>query len=100
MFPPGAAQSLNTLRSRSVDSRAIQPRTADELRQRIRPSLAFLGRLRQRMEHRGFPPDDELYCSVAKAYLAMQELHVRLHYQSCEHGVGKSAAEMTAGNVG
>jgi hypothetical protein len=73
-----------------VDSRAIQPQIADELRQKIRPSLAFLGRLRHRMEQRGFPPEDELYRSVAKAYLAMQELHVRLHYQSCEHGVGRS----------
>jgi hypothetical protein len=32
------------------------------------------------MDHRGFPPDDELYIACSRAWYAMQELHVRAHY--------------------
>ena len=45
----------------------------------IRRQLEYLGRLRTRMEVRGFPPGDPLYVSVVKAFEAVHELHVRTH---------------------
>ncbi len=46
--------------------------------------LAFLGRLRKRMDATGFPPDDRLLKTVNKAYDTMHELRVLLHYLACE----------------
>jgi hypothetical protein len=51
--------------------------------------LRYLGRLRDRMQRRGFPPDDPLVRDVTAAYNAIHGLRVRLHYLSCSSGVGK-----------
>jgi len=47
-----------------------------------------MGKLRQRMEALGFPPDDRLYRSVCRTFDALHELHVLAHYRSCTSGVG------------
>ncbi|CAN5697219.1 hypothetical protein BH09PLA1_BH09PLA1_22570 [soil metagenome] len=83
-----------------MDSSQIKPEQALRLCASVRRSLAYLGRLRRRMELLGFPPDDPLYCSAAKAHDALQELHVRAHYCSCPSGVGVRATPDDADTVG
>jgi hypothetical protein len=73
-----------------MDSSHIKPEQAMRLCASVRRSLAYIGRLRRRMELLGFPPDDPLYCSASKAHDALQELHVRAHYCSVPSGVGVS----------
>ena len=51
--------------------------------------LNYLGRLRERMQRRGFSPQDPLVVSVTKAWNETHELRVRLHYLSCSSGVGR-----------
>ena len=56
------------------------------------PALAYLDRLQDRMEKRGFTADDKLYQLVCKAQRIMQELVMELHYLSCLGGVGRKSA--------
>ncbi|MDW8262847.1 MAG: hypothetical protein RMJ35_10010, partial [Phycisphaerales bacterium] len=77
------------LDSSSMDSRQIRPNQAERLCQALRPPLAYLGRLRRRMELLGFPPDDPLYRTAARAFEAVQDLYVQSHYLTCPHGVGR-----------
>jgi len=74
-----------------MTSADIKPQQAIRLCASVRRSLAYLGRLRRRMELLGFPPDDPLYRSTSAAHDALQELHVRAHYCSVPSGVGVSA---------
>ncbi len=55
--------------------------------------LRFLCRCRTRLEALGFDPNSRLYTTVAKTHDALTSLHMELHYESIEHGVGKPAAE-------
>lgn len=73
---------------RGVDSTHLQPEQATRVCRSVRRSLAYVGRLRRRMEVLGFPPDDPLYRAASRAHDALQELHVRAHYCSCTSGVG------------
>jgi hypothetical protein len=41
------------------------------------------------MELTGFPPDDPLFVDVVTAQHALQDLVMKLHYLSCQSGVGK-----------
>ena len=75
-----------------MDSTDLTPEQAARLRAAIARQLAYLGKLRQRMERVGFPPNDSLYRAVARAFDAMQEVHVRAHYAACTSGVGKAVA--------
>ena len=61
---------------------------AQALKERLRPMLAYLGRLEKRMHKRRFPPDDKLVHLVRDAYNAMHALNVEVHYLSCTSGVG------------
>ena len=72
-----------------MDSGDLRPDQSARLRDAVRPPLAWLGRLRKRMDELGFPPQDPLYQSVLRAHNAMQELHVRAHYGACTSGVGR-----------
>lgn len=74
----------------TVDSRSLSPEQAEQLQRTLRPQLAYLGRLRRRMELVGFPPSDTLYRSVSHAHDALQEVYVRVHYCACRSGVGES----------
>lgn len=69
--------------------RKLQHEDADWLRRRIAPMLRFIGRVRVRLERRGYTPQHSLYRAINAAYDAMQALHVAAHYESCEGGVGR-----------
>ena len=45
--------------------------------------MAYLYRLRRRMEVSGFPPDDPLYQLVGRAFDVMHHLLMDLHYRTC-----------------
>ena len=83
--------SETTLR-REMDSSRITPDQAARLCASLRGSLAFVGKLRRRMELLGFPPDDPLYLDAVRAQQALQDLHVRSHYCSVRSGVGRGRA--------
>ena len=55
----------------------------------VRRQLDYLDRLRRRMDATGFPPTDLLYQSTLRAFNAMQELSVRLHYVSSQRTRGR-----------
>jgi hypothetical protein len=55
--------------------------------------LGYLARLKKRMEKRRFPNDDRLLLTVLKAYDAVHELNVHVHYLSCESGVGRQVPQ-------
>ena len=69
------------------------PRLTDEqyewLKRRIGRELRLLGRLQERMQRRAFPPHDRVYVSTCKAYHAVHELSVHLHYASCSSGTAR-----------
>jgi hypothetical protein len=72
-----------------VDWTQIKPEQGRRLCDSVRPALAYVGRLRRRMELLGFPPNDPLYVAASRAHDALQELHVRAHYCSCTSGVAR-----------
>jgi hypothetical protein len=49
--------------------------------------LYFLFRCRRRLDARGFDQKSAIYQAVDKAYSAMHELHITLHYHACGRGV-------------
>lgn len=58
----------------------------------IARQLRYLGRLRTRLEKRGFTPADVLWQRVHAAWVAAQALSVEVHYLSCAPGtVGREA---------
>lgn len=59
------------------------------LKNKLRPMLRYLARLKRRMTYRGFPPDDPLLIAVGRAENAMHELSVDVHYLSCGDVVGR-----------
>ena len=61
----------------------ITPDQAKQLADAVCRQKAYLYRLRERMEKRGFTPSDPLYQRVAAAYDAVFRLWVELHYMSC-----------------
>lgn len=73
-----------------MNSEAIKPWQAEKINKSVGPSLNYLGRLRHRMEKRGFPMSDPYYRTVCTAFDAMQAIFVQTHYLSCTSGVGKA----------
>jgi hypothetical protein len=72
----------------AMRSEDLTPGQAQALKERLRPMLAYLGRLEKRMHKRHFPPDDKLVHLVRDAYNAMHALNVEVHYLSCISGAG------------
>jgi hypothetical protein len=68
----------------------LTPAQARQMKATIRPMLGYLNRLKRRMEKRRFPADDKLFQTVLRAYDAIHELNVHVHYLSCESGVGRA----------
>jgi hypothetical protein len=62
---------------------------AGAFRTKVRPMLYFLFRCRRRLDARGFDQKGAIYQAVEKAYSAMHELHITLHYHACGRGVGR-----------
>jgi hypothetical protein len=52
--------------------------------------LHFLHRCRRRLDELGFDERGTIYQSIDKAYCAMHDLHMKLHYESCGKGVGRA----------
>jgi hypothetical protein len=57
-------------------------------RNRIRPILYVLFRCWRRLDACGFDQKSAIYQAVGKAYSAMHELHISLHYHWCGRGFG------------
>lgn len=66
---------------------------AAKLRESIRPMLAYLHRLRERMTANGFLADDKLFRLVNDARNNLQDLNSELHRLSCKSGVGRPRRE-------
>jgi len=60
---------------------------------RLRPTLGYLFKLRERMPKCGFPENDKLYQLTMKSYEVLHQLYVETHYLSCKSGVGKPDKE-------
>lgn len=71
----------------------LTTKQAEALRDRIRPMLHFLHRCRRRLDALGFDEKGAVYQTVDRAYCALHDLHMRLHYESCGHGVGRPTEE-------
>ena len=76
-------------------SRDLTTAQAEALMKQVGRRLRYLGRLCERMNQRGFPPNDELFKAATKAYEALHELHVKCHYAGCKEGVGKASEDTT-----
>jgi hypothetical protein len=76
-----------------MDRPRLTRKQAEAFRDRIRPMLHFLYRCRRRLDGLGFDDKGVIYRAVDKAYCAMHELHMALHYESCGHGVGRASHE-------
>jgi len=55
--------------------------------------LSFLYRCRRRLDVLGFDQKGAIYQTIDKAYCAMHDLHMKLHYESCGRGVGRASEE-------
>ena len=71
-----------------MNSNDLTKAQAEQLLARIWPMLNYVKRLRDRMERRSFPKDDELYRLVVRIHDDMHRLSVTLHYMTCD-GVGR-----------
>jgi hypothetical protein len=84
---------LNGIRQgRVIDQNSIKRWQAKRIQAALHPSLNYLLRLRERMEKKGFPPNDPYYKHVFCAYDAMQTLVNQTHYLTC-NGVGRPGSE-------
>lgn len=72
-----------------MTSRDLKAEHALVVQRAVARHLAYAAKLRRRLEQLRFPPDDALLVSATHAYHALHELHVRLHYLACQHGVGE-----------
>jgi hypothetical protein len=71
----------------------LTTKQAEALRDRIRPMLQFLYKCRRRLDVLGFDAKSPIYQVIDKAYCAMHDLHMKLHYESCGHGVGRAGEQ-------
>jgi hypothetical protein len=62
---------------------------AAKMKAKLAPTLSYLYRVVQRMNQRGFPPDDKLYQITLHTYQDLHHLCMELHYLSCKSGVGR-----------
>lgn len=75
----------------AVESSDLTREQAEILRQHIGDALAYVGRLRRRMEQRQFPHKDPLYLATVETFNSLQHLHITAHYLACRSGVGRPA---------
>lgn len=71
-----------------MDSNDLTKDQAEQLLARVWPMLRYVKQLRDRMERRSFPKEDQLYRLVARIHDDMHQLSVTLHYLTCD-GVGR-----------
>src|SRR5262249_58081425 len=85
---PGAVRSLS-----GMTSSELKTWQAAKMRSKLAPTLSYLYRPVQRMNQRGFPPDDKLYQITLRTYQDFHHLCMELHYLSCRCGVGRESKE-------
>jgi hypothetical protein len=66
----------------------LTPGQLAALKAQVGQKLAYLNRLCERMNRRGFAPLDSAFQASLNARNAMQDLHVAIHYVGIKHGVG------------
>ena len=66
----------------AVDMNHLSPRQAAALAEKLAPMLGYLVRLTDRMQKRGWDPDDFAYRSAWRARDELHGLCVRLRYQA------------------
>ncbi len=59
---------------------------AQQVHDRLRPTLGFLAKLKKRMRELRVDEKDRLFAQVIEAHSAMQGLVVLLQYDSCSNG--------------
>jgi hypothetical protein len=69
-------------------SNDLTPEQAHAIHERLRPIVAYLLKLEERMEERDFPRDDQLYRMVKQAHDAVHALFLETHELGCK-GVGR-----------
>ena len=78
----------------------LTPEQVAALTASVRRQLRYLGKLRDRMNQQGFPPDDPLYVAATGAFNAVHALSVELHYLTCPAGTaGRAKFELKEGEV-
>src|SRR3954467_4923615 len=76
-------------RGTSMQSDDLTRQQATALKNKLRPMLDYLSRLKRRMVNRGFLSGDPLLDAVVQAENAVHALHVQVHYLSCGDVVGR-----------
>ena len=71
-----------------MKSTDLTPDQAHAIHKRLRPMVAYLLLLEERMEQRDFPRDDKLYQLVKRAHNALHDLFLETHELGCK-GVGR-----------
>jgi hypothetical protein len=66
---------------------------AQRLTESVASHLAWMLRLRARMERLGATPDDRLYVAVCQCIESLHTLRVHSHYLACSPGTAGHAAE-------
>jgi hypothetical protein len=61
-----------------MQSNDLTREQAKALQDRLDPMLAYLNKLRHRMQNKGFPLDDPLWLTVSKAQEALMQLMTEL----------------------
>src|SRR4051812_3139240 len=69
---------------------------AAALKNKLRPMLGYLGKLKRRMVQRGFLSGDPLLDAMVQAENAVHALHVQVHYLSCGDVVGRQRSSPSA----
>jgi hypothetical protein len=64
----------------------LAPEDLAAIQEPIRRQLHYFGRLRTRLEKRGFTPADLLIIRVNAAFDAAHALRVHVHYNACDPG--------------
>ena len=67
----------------------LTPDQANKIHNRLRPMVAYLTLLEQRMEARDFPRGDRLYQLTKRARNALHDLFLETHELGCNGGVGR-----------
>jgi hypothetical protein len=76
------------LENRRNTDMKLQRWQARKINRALQPTVGYLCRLRERMEKVGFLNNDPLFQLVKQSYDNLQALYMKLHYLSCESGVG------------
>jgi hypothetical protein len=72
-----------------MNSSELKTWQAAKMKAKLGPFLSYLYHLVQRMNQRGFPPDDKLYQIALRTYNDLHHLCMELHCLSCKSGLGR-----------